>query len=279
MCVYTCLLNGYEELNEQPVASASSLDFICFTDDPDLASDSWSFRTVKPVFAADSARSQRRVKICTHRVLAEYDVSLYIDNSVILEQPPEALIDALLPADSTLALFAHSARETVRDEFSEVVKLGLDAESVCREQRRHYESSDPGSLDERPLWSGVLLRRHNDPRVIEAMETWYAHVLRYSRRDQLSIWCALRSAGVIPYVHALSNTESPYHRWPVALRRDRSRGGSSAAESLEQALAGEQVARRGLEREVETLRSSRSWRWTAPLRATRGRSPRRDRGE
>jgi hypothetical protein len=271
MCVYTCLLNGYEDLNEQPVASASSLDFICFTDDPVLTSDSWSPRLVEPAFHADAVRSQRFLKICAHRVLAEYDVSLYIDNSVILRQPPEVLIRALLSNESNLAVFEHSFRETVRDEFDEVVEHGLDAASVCREQAESYEAADPGTLDERPLWSGLLLRRHNDPRVIDAMDVWYAHVLRYSHRDQLSVRFALRATGVTPYVHSLDLFESPFHRWPVTSRRDRSRSGTSAARSLEQRLAGEQGERLRLERELQALRATRSWRWTAPLRMTRRR--------
>jgi hypothetical protein len=279
-CVYTCLLNGYEDLNEQPVSSESAVDFICFTDDSDLVSDSWSLRPVKPLFGADPARSQRHIKICADRVLAEYDVSLYIDNSVILTQPPEVLIEALLPDDGKLALFEHSFRETVRDEFSEVVKLGLDAETVCREQEEHYDSVDADSLDEKPLWSGLLLRRHNDPRVIEAMNTWHAHVLRYSHRDQLSIGYALRSTGVTPSVHSLDIFESPFHRWPVISRRDRDRAGMSAVRSLERTLADERAERVRMELELQALRATRSWRWTAPFRiARRGPVDRRRRGD
>ena len=40
-----------------------------------------------------------------------------------------------------------------------------------------------------------MLRRHHDPTVMIAMETWYAHVLRYSRRDQLSVWVAAPPSG------------------------------------------------------------------------------------
>ena len=51
----------------------------------------------------DPARSQRHLKIRADRFLPEYDVSLYIDNSVLLRLPPERLIATLLPPGRTSA--------------------------------------------------------------------------------------------------------------------------------------------------------------------------------
>jgi hypothetical protein len=277
-CVYTVLVNDYEELNEQPAAAESTLDFICLTDRPQLTSDTWSIRSVDPLFPADPARSQRYLKICAHRALPEYDVSLYIDNSVILKRPPEELIESLLSAESTFSLLEHSFRDTMRDEFEQVILAELDAASVCDEQLAHYEIADAESLAMRPLWSGILVRRHHDATVVAAMETWYAHVLRYSRRDQLSVWVALRSARLSPQIHRLDNHESAFHRWPVTPGRDRLRAGVPWALSLELDLEVSENERRRLENvrqrldhELRLLRGSRSWRLTAPLRGIRRR--------
>jgi hypothetical protein len=270
-CVYTALLNGYEKLNEQPAAPDSGLDFICFTDDPKLTSDTWSIRPIEPLFPADPARSQRCLKICAHRALPEYDVSLYIDNSVILKRSPEDMIDALLPDGCDFSVFAHSFRETVRDEFEQVTRAELDSATVCDEQLGHYAATDPESLTNRPLWSGILLRRHHTPVVVTTMETWCAHVLRYSRRDQLSFWIALRSGGLEPLVHALDNHESAFHRWPVTDLRDRGRAGVPFALNLERELEEERQERTQIEEELRSLRHSRSWRLTAPLRGIRRR--------
>jgi hypothetical protein len=277
-CVYTALLNGYERLNEQPLAGDSSLDFVCFTGDPELTSETWDVRSVAPIFPRDPARSQRLLKICAHRVVPEYDVSLYIDNSVLLRSRAEDIIDTLLPNDRTLAFLQHSFRETVHDEFDEVVGLGFDAATTCREQREHYEMVDPQSLALRPLWSGIVVRRHNDPRVVAAMERWFAHVLRYSRRDQLSVWYALRAEGVHPTIHAVDNHESRFHRWPVTDGRERHRAGAPRALDLERRLHelehhSTQLAdeRAQLLEELDAVRSTRSWRWTSPLRRLRGR--------
>jgi len=266
-CVYTALLNGYEQLTEQPVRRESGVDFLCFTDDPSLTSDTWDLRLVTPLLPADPARSQRYLKIRADRVLPEYDVSLYIDNSVLLRVPPEDLIAALLPPGRDLAAVSHSFQTTVKGEFAAVVEWELDAPSRCEEQEAHYALTDAALLELRPLWSGLMVRRHHSAAIVAAMETWYTHVLRYSRRDQLSVWCGLRAAGVEPVVHDLDNHESPYHVWPVSVGRDRRRAGVPWRVEIEQ----EARRARRLSDELAVLTSSKSWRWTAPLRATRRR--------
>jgi hypothetical protein len=273
-------------LNEQRVARSPDVDLICFTDDAGLSSDTWTIRHVRPIFPSDPVRSQRFLKICAHRAVPEYDASLYIDNSVILRRPGRDVIRAMLrDADTRIAAVEHSFRETVADEFDEVVSLDFDARYVCREQSAHYRQSDPDSLKERPLWTGIMARRHLDPAVIGAMELWWAHVLRYSHRDQLSVWVALRESRVQPTIHLLDNHESDIHVWPVAKRRDSSRGGTSAARRIDSELGQlksdlgraatelDDATRRqeALERELRTITATRTWRWSAPLRAARGR--------
>jgi hypothetical protein len=126
-CVYTALLGGYEQLTEQPVARESSLDFVCLTDDATLVSETWRVRLVEPLLPHDAVRSQRALKIRAHASVPDYDVSLYIDNSIVLKAPPEVTLTELLPSKTPLALMAHGFRESVADEFRAVVGSGLDA--------------------------------------------------------------------------------------------------------------------------------------------------------
>jgi hypothetical protein len=222
-CVYTVLTGGYECLNEQAIARESSLPFICLTDDPDLTSETWTIRQIEPTFAMDPIRSQRDLKIRPHMHLPEFDQSLYIDNSVILKVRPEMLFETFL-ADSPLAIPAHSFRETLLDEFIEVIQLGLDDSIRIFEQINHYSLDDPAMLNEKPFWSAILLRDHHDSNVRKWAEIWAAHVFRYSRRDQLSINLAFRNAALTPKVIDADNYESWFHSWPVTIARDRSKG-------------------------------------------------------
>src|SRR5665648_201576 len=80
--VYTCLFGHSEDLFEQPHASNSAVDFVCFTDRTDLTSQTWQIRTVPPL-GVGPARESRRPKLMPHLFLSEYDQSCYIDATVL----------------------------------------------------------------------------------------------------------------------------------------------------------------------------------------------------
>ena len=118
LCVYTALIGQYEQLNEQSVSAHSVIPFICLTDDPDLKSESWQIRQVSPLFGMDPIRSQRDIKLRPHIHLPGFDASLYIDNSVLLMQPPESIFARYFPT-SGISIPEHSFRDTTLDESVE----------------------------------------------------------------------------------------------------------------------------------------------------------------
>jgi hypothetical protein len=211
-CVYTYLFGAYDGLIDQPVAAESTADFLCFTDDPTLVSETWTVIVVQPRFAADDVRSARRLKIIGHEALDAYDATLSIDASVLLRQPPEKTIDAWL-ADADLAVAHHSYREQLLDEFDEVIRLNYDDRARIHEQLIAYSLTDPDALQSRPLWTGMMVRRRTEA-VDQAMRLWFDHVLRYSRRDQLSLPIVLAECPVTVRVLELDNFESEFHEWP-----------------------------------------------------------------
>lgn len=302
--VYTSLFGGYEPLLDQPVAADSDLDFVVFTDDETMQSKTWDVRLVPPAFPADRTRSSRRVKILAHQYLPDYDESLYIDNSVLLTRPPEALFADLLPDDSPMAVLTHSFRGPVREEFAAVVKRKREIDIICAEQLAHYEQTAPAALADQTLWAGILLRRHGDPAVQAAMQMWWEHVLRYSRRDQLSLPFVLLASGLPHRRHELNNFATDYHVWPredlgrdpadglapdlaAGLRQEvaraearvqRAEGRVEAAKQRIERLRArlDRLERRAdrAERTVAAMRGSTSWQITRPLRAVTGRARR-----
>jgi FkbM family methyltransferase len=232
VCVYTTLLGNYERINEQPVAAGLPIPFICLTDDPDLRSESWQMRLVQPAFRSDPVRSQRDLKIRPHIHLPEFARSLYIDNSVILEQPPDRLLEMGAAAPEGFVMPHHSFRQTVLDEFLEVAQLGLDDNNRVFEQLNHYLLNCPEVLEEQPWWTAIMVRDHTNPRLCRALELWALHVMRYSRRDQLSVNIALHLAGIQPEPLRIDNFKSQFHSWPHVQGRDPVRGKSNHATSL-----------------------------------------------
>lgn len=222
VCAYTCLMGRYEPLNEQPVAGDSQIPFLCLTDDPELRSKTWQIVPVEPLFPMDPIRSQRMLKLLPQRFLPDFDfdVSLYIDNSVVLLRRPEEIFDRYF-GSTDFALPAHSYRDTVLDEFVEVVRLGFDDPARVFEQLNHLALSDLHVLRERPYWTGVLLRRHRAASVQRALNLWAMHVQRYSRRDQLSVNLAFARSRLKPQQIEIDNYRSWFHEWPRVAERDR----------------------------------------------------------
>jgi hypothetical protein len=283
-CVYTALVGNYERLNEQPMAIGSGVPFICFTDDPNLRSESWEIRQISCVLQHDPARSQREIKLRPHKYLPDFEASLYIDNNVLLTAPPAAVFEKYFPA-SGLALPGHSFRQSVADEFVAVYNIGLDEPRKFVEQLDHYLSSWPEILDAKPFWGGIQLRDHRGEPARAVLERWLTHVLRYSRRDQLSINFVAHELGFEPERIEIDNHASWFHTWPVESGRVGPKRGASPLAVLSP-LAPLVDRIEGMEQELRELRrelkiatrareGSRLGRRFAKLaaRLKRGRSP------
>ena len=291
--VYTVVTGGYEELSDNHVPSPG-VDHICLTDDPELTSEFWRIVLVEREFPSDPSRSQRLLKIVGHPALDSYDETVYVDNSVTLLSDVNPLFDLwLASSDMTVAL--HSFRDTVTDEFAAVLTIGYDDHQRVVEQWDHYWASVPDSLTAHVLWTGIIARRRSED-VTRLCRHWADHVLRYSRRDQLSLRAAEALTGVSVGIAHLDNNSSEWHQWPSERRRKtHMESGLSAArvpdlvavsqarmaqiaaerESAEQRAAANALKSKlvvttaqvhELESQLAVLAVSRSWKVTAPIR-------------
>lgn len=220
-CVYTALVGGYEALNEQPAARGSDLDFVCLTDDPALASDTWRMVRVEPSWPTDHVRTARQLKILGHPAVDRYERSIWIDNSVVLRRDPSFLLDEVHRVP--LAMLGHWERRSVLEEFEAVLDLGYDDPGRVREQLNAYALDAPEVLDEAPYATTVLVRRRSAS-VAGAMRLWMDQVLRYSRRDQLSVNYVLRRTGLAVGRMEGDPRNDDWAAWPCTPGRSRSRG-------------------------------------------------------
>ena len=253
--VYTALFGNYEALQEQPLAQDSDVPFVCFTDDPSLTSETWDVRLVDLAYPMDAVRSARTIKIQGHPSIAAFDQLLWVDNRVTLKMDPAQIMAELLD-DADIAVFEHSFRDLVVDEFDAVVYGGYDEPARVYEQLLHYAETHPDILNERPLWTGFFARRNNGA-VADAMGRWMSHVLRYSKRDQLSVNLTLSDADVQLKRLAGSNRESAYHEWPM-LSASLGRKPRTRPTAFDTAIRAPLARLRAVEREHDDLREAAS---------------------
>lgn len=109
--------------------------------------------------------------------------------------------------------FRHPWRNCIYDEAEEVIRLGYDVERRVREQMDYY--SRLGYPKNAGLWAnGVLLRKHNDPAIVQLGEIWFEHVLRFSKRDQLSSNFVAKQVGIDYGIFEGQLTDNQFILWP-----------------------------------------------------------------
>jgi hypothetical protein len=188
--VYTCLF-GHSELFNDFEYERDGIDFICFTDDPELRSDFWKIELV-PRRALDPARAAKKIKALPHIYLSQYDHSLYIDNTMRLKVPPARMFEEYLaPATSPLVCFRHPERDCVYDEARVVLSIGFDTPERVNPQMALYRYLGYPAKNGLTK-SGLLLRQHQNPALQRVMNTWCEQIFCHSKRDQLSLLPACR---------------------------------------------------------------------------------------
>ena len=109
------------------------------------------------------------------------DISIWVDGNIFPLVDNDRLVDEFL-GDADMALFKHSDRTKLQDEA--VAAKGLydnnDYKKRIDEQMEAYRGLT-GDLAE----CGFIIRRHND-KVKKFCQEWWAHICRYSERDQIS---------------------------------------------------------------------------------------------
>mgnify|MGYP002152404897 CR=1 FL=1 len=224
LVVYTTIFGDGYFLAPAPVESG--VQFILFTDQDGFEGLGWQVRHPRILFTDDPVRNARSIKLRPHVHLPDFSESLYVDPSVSLTVPPSQAFDYLMKGNQSAVLgaFIHSFHDTLLDEIKVISEVGLDDQGIIDAQLKAYTQNHFDILTKRPVWSGILARRHTRNQCVEAMDIWFAHVMKYSRRDQVALPLALQ---VLPSVSKSlideSNHLSPIHRWP---RREYVQGGT-----------------------------------------------------
>lgn len=187
--VYTCITGGYDKLHEIKFRS-KNVDYICFTDNANLKSNTWQIRQLPESIvsqndALTNVKKQRLIKILPHRFLQDYDVSLWIDSNIEMIVD---VIDFFKKYQLTDAFFytnRHPSRNCIYKENLACLRQHRDTYENMQPQIDRYISegypSNNGLAE-----TNIILRKHNDFRCKKLMSMWAEEILMGSHRDQLS---------------------------------------------------------------------------------------------
>lgn len=184
--VYTCLTGHYDEL-KQPLAIRPDWDYICFSDCiPEGKNGAWQIRRI-PIKAKDAVLASRYAKLMPHKVLPEFDWSLYIDaNLQIVSDGLYDILDRHISSGESICQVKHWGRDCAYDEIVECYRLGYF--SFCKALRFKKSLQREGFPRNYGLFeNNIILRHHNEKSIIAADEMWWKLFSSGQKRDQLSI--------------------------------------------------------------------------------------------
>ena len=154
----------------------------------------------------DNNRNAKKFKVLPHRYLEKYEYSIFVDGNFSIKS--KDTLDILLEkylSDSNIALYDHSkcaldSRNCIYDEADAILTAGnmwmkrtpergilnwKDNPDIIMSQINRYKK-DGYPKNNGLTTNMIMVRRHNEPDVIKAMEYWWKEIKYNSRRDQLS---------------------------------------------------------------------------------------------
>ena len=179
---YTCVTGGYDSLKE-PSVVPDNIDFICFTDNMQLQSLVWSIKPIPDDLQfLSNVKKQRVVKICPHRYLREYDISIWVDGNILIKDDLNKLLAEYDLDKVPFYTRIHPKRNCIYDEMEACWKLNKDKKETMQLQIDKYRSEGyPAHIG--MAETCILLRKHNDRRCILLANLWASELLKYSHRD------------------------------------------------------------------------------------------------
>ncbi len=183
--LYTIITGTYDHLNEIP-NKMLGWDYICYTDNPNLTSDSWEIRLLEESTDLDSVRKSRHYKINNHLIDQNYYVSIYIDANIKIRGNLDSFLIQALPKDAVFSVLLHPFSNSLEQELHSCIKAKKDDDAILRKQYNYY-TTKCGFKDETPhINARLLIRKTGDKGIRQTMEVWFDQLLKWSRRDQMA---------------------------------------------------------------------------------------------
>ncbi len=187
IAVFSAISGGYENI-KLPQVLNPAFDYFLYTDTPARGSDVFQIRPM-PYFHEDATRRARYVKTHAHHLLPGYDYAIWVDANIMTLKDIMPLFEEFRRSKKPVAGIRHPLRSSIYEEVEECVKRSKDDTDLILAQAEHYKKLkfDCDDLVE----SGFMMFDLRNKKTSAFLDTWWAELDAYSRRDQLSLPYAL----------------------------------------------------------------------------------------
>jgi hypothetical protein len=186
--VYTCITGSYDTLIEQPVFEG--VKYVCFADSlkPGMFKN-WEVLPIKNGISDFPNIINRHYKILPFSLFPNEDYSLYIDGNILLKDSPVKLLDNFKNSGASIACFKHPDRKFLADELAACIAQNkLQGSEITAAKNFLQQIEEEGFTSPRELVAGyIILRKHEDLNLVQAMRSWLQIVENKIKRDQISL--------------------------------------------------------------------------------------------
>lgn len=187
--IYTSLTGGYDKLPYYGHID-DRFDYICFSNDyPDGSKVGiWTIRRIPIDNLSDNTRLSRYAKLLPHEVLKDYEYSLWLDSNISIEKPEfyEIVVNKIQEGNLWYGI-QHPLRDCIYDDAEACVRAGVAKFREIHKQMNFLRKE--GFPKHYGLFeNNVILRKHNDSSITSMDTEWWHTFLRFSKRDQMSLF-------------------------------------------------------------------------------------------
>lgn len=186
--IYTCITGNYDEACTHTYLD-DSWDYVMFTDNKHLLTmpryKHWRIRPLQ-FYKMSNVKNARWHKINANILFPEYDYSLWIDGNIVIQSKDFFdRINSLIQKNVTISVPIHPVRNCIYDEAQIIKDLKIDNKNTVNQEMhklRRLKYPKKNGLNE----TCIILRQHNNKKILHAQKQWWNMVKNYSKRDQLS---------------------------------------------------------------------------------------------
>lgn len=188
VCIYTVVLNQYDFIFP-PIIKDNNIEFILISDDVSKSVKGWKTMPVKESLKGMSAiMVNRYYKMKPHEFFSNYDLSIYIDGNIAIVGILKEFIENFFYSKFLIGLIKHPNVLNAKEDINQCIKLNkiVDEKQLKNEYQNYL---DDGFLDKEIYTeNNVIIRKHNNSKVIKAMELWWECFKKsFNKRDQISL--------------------------------------------------------------------------------------------
>lgn len=188
IAIYTCITGDYDNLIE-PLYCNENIDYIIFTNNTNITSKEWKVKYLENEENLNNVLLNRYVKMHPHKLLKEYDYTIYVDGNIKIYSDLSSYINRI-DKKIGLALSMHSTRNNLTDELEacKILKKG-NIDKIDAKIKEYLEKGMPNEygLLEAPV---IVTDLHNQVAKKILNEWWDEFYLSDTYRDQI----------ILPYI-------------------------------------------------------------------------------